>query len=163
MKLKIKNYLIIFFRFSLTLISFTLPFLFIEGAYQNMILKGHYLWFAYFIFIFFILIYQLVKTGYYELIQARIQNEKLIYKNLLFFRKEIKIKNLTGYKNGIDDSGNEFITIFNDKNKKIATLKINVYANLPEFIIALNCKNIGNEFTLLQKIIMKIKKFFTEK
>ena len=89
MKLKIKNYLIIFFRFSLTLISFTLPFLFIEGAYQNMILKGHYLWFAYFIFIFFILIYQLVKTGYYELIQARIQNEKLIYKNLLFFRKVI--------------------------------------------------------------------------
>ena len=76
---------------------------------------------------------------------------------MLFFRKEIKIKNLTGYKNGIDDSGNEFITIFNDKNKKIATLKINVYANLPEFIIALNCKNIGNEFTLLQKIIMKIK------
>ena len=82
------------------------------------------------------------------------------YKNRLLW---IKIKNLTGYKNGIDDYGNEFITIFNDKNKKIATLKINVYANLPEFIIALNCKNIGNEFTLLQKIIMKIKKFFTEK
>lgn len=163
MKLKIKNYLIIFFRFSLTIFSFSLPFLFIEGAYQNMISKGHYLWFTYFISIFLTFIYILVKTSYYELILARIQNEKLIYKNLLFLRKEIKIKNLAGYKNGVDDSGNEFITLFNDKNKKIATLKINVYSNLPEFINALKCQNIGNEFTSLQKIIMKIKKFFTNK
>ena len=93
----------------------------------------------------------------------QVKTETQVEQKNVILGDEIKIKNLTGYKNGIDDYGNEFITIFNDKNKKIATLKINVYANLPEFIIALNCKNIGNEFTLLQKIIMKIKKFFTEK
>ena len=57
--------------------------------------------------------------------------------------------------------GTEFITIYLMIKQKIATLKINVYTNLPEFIIALNCKNIGNIF-FITKIIMKIKKFFTE-
>lgn len=161
MKLKIKNYFIVFFRVVLTFLSFFLPFIFTEGAYQNMISKGHYLWFSYFILFFLFTIYILVRKNYYELILANIQNDNLIYNNFLLIKKTIRLKDILGYKNGIDDDGNEFISLFNNKSKKIATLKINIYSNLPEFIEALDSKNIGYELTSFQKIIEKIKKLFT--
>lgn len=128
-----------------------------------MISKGHYLWFTYFILIILFTIYILVRKNYYELILANIQNENLIYNNFLLIKKVISLKDIVGYKNGIDDEGNEYISLFNDKNKKIATLKVNIYSNLPEFINALNCKNIGYELTSFQKIIGKIKKLVTNK
>lgn len=121
----------------------------------------HYLWFSYFILVFLFTIYLVMKKNYYELILANIQHENLIYKNYLLIKKTIHLKDILGYKNGIDDDGNEFISLFNDKNKKIVTLKVNIYYNLPEFVEALHCKNIGYELTSFQKIIGKIKKLFT--
>ncbi|AZA48518.1 hypothetical protein EG346_10115 [Chryseobacterium carnipullorum] len=126
-----------------------------------MISKGHYLWFSYFILFFLFTIYILVRKNYYELILANIQNDNLIYNNFLLIKKTIRLKDILGYKNGIDDDGNEFISLFNNKSKKIATLKINIYSNLPEFIEALDSKNIGYELTSFQKMIEKIKKLFT--
>ncbi|WP_128124730.1 hypothetical protein [Chryseobacterium carnipullorum] len=102
-----------------------------------------------------------MRKNYYELILANIQNDNLIYNNFLLIKKTIRLKDILGYKNGIDDDGNEFISLFNNKSKKIATLKINIYSNLPEFIEALDSKNIGYELTSFQKMIEKIKKLFT--
>lgn len=155
--LKLKNYVFIFFRIVFMFLSFLLPFIFTKGAYHNMISKGHYLWFLYFILLFLTLIYIVVKKNYYELILANIQNENLNYKNLLILKKTIKLKDLVGYKNGIDDEGNEYVSLYTNRNKKIATLKLNTYSNLPEFMDALNCQNIGYELTIFQKIIQKIK------
>ncbi len=160
MKLKIKNYIIVFFRITLMLASLLLPFVFTNGAYQNMTSKGHYLWFSYFIIIFLFGIFILIKKNYYELVVARIHNEKLICRNLLFIRKTFEPKDILGYKNGIDDDGKQYVSIYTRENKKIATLKNNIYSNLPAFVDALNCENIGIEFTPFQKIIMKIKKLF---
>lgn len=137
--------------------SFSLPIIFTEGAYKNMISKGHYLWYFYFILLFLFTIYFLIKTNYYELVNAKIQNEKLIYRNLLIFTKEIKIKEILGFKHGIDDNSNEFISLYNSQNRKIVTLKTNIYSNLPEFIDALKCENIGFELTIFQKAIQKLR------
>ena len=79
MKLKMKNYALVIFRLTLMFTSFSLPIIFTEGAYKNMISKGHYLWYFYFILLFLLTIYFLIKTNYYELVNAKIQNEKLIY------------------------------------------------------------------------------------
>ena len=128
-----------------------------------MISKGHYLWFTYFILVFLTLIYVLLKKNYFELVDAKIQNEKMIYKNLLIFKKEIKLTEIQGFKIGIDDDSNEYISLYNFKNKKIATLKINIYSNLPEFLNALKCDNIGIELTVFQKIIQKFKSLITNK
>lgn len=163
MNLKIKNYGLVIFRIVLMLVSFSLPFIFTEGTYENMISKGHYVWYTYFILLFLYTIYILVKTNYFELVNAKIQNEKLIYRNLLIFTKEIKTKEIIGFKNGIDDSSHEFISLYNSKNKKIASLKTNIYSNLPQFINALNCENIGFEFTVFQKAIQKLKSVITNK
>lgn len=114
MKLKIKRPLTVYFRFVLMLLSFSLPFIFTNAAYENMISKGLYLWFVYFIVIFLLMIYFLVKTNYYELINAKICNEILVYFNLLFLKREIKLNEIKGYKNGVDDSSREFITIFDN-------------------------------------------------
>ncbi|OCK51210.1 hypothetical protein BA768_17350 [Chryseobacterium sp. CBo1] len=119
MKLKIKRLLTVYFRFILMLLSFSLPFVFSNAAYDNMISKGLYFWFIYFIVIFLLMIYFLVKTNYYELINAKIYDEKLLYYNLLFFKREITLKEIKGYKNGVDDSSREFITIFDNRNRKI--------------------------------------------
>ncbi len=43
-----------------------------------MIKKGLYLWFIYFIVIFLLTICILVKTNYYELINVRLYDERLI-------------------------------------------------------------------------------------
>ena len=161
MILKIKNYFIVFFRTIVSFFSFSLPFIFTEGAYQNMISQGHYLWFSYFILIFLFTIFLLVKKNYYELILANIQSENLVYRNFLVIKKTIHLKDILGYKNGVDDDGNEFISLFDDKNKKMVTLKVNIYSNLPEFVEALHCKHIGYELTSLQNVIEKIKKLFT--
>lgn len=98
-----------------------------------------------------------MKTNYYELVHAKIHNEKLVYSNLLFLTKETKIKEIAGYKNGVDDNSCEYVSIISNENKKIATLKINTYSNVPEFLEALNCECIGFEHTTFQKIIQKIK------
>ncbi|QUY54593.1 hypothetical protein [Chryseobacterium arthrosphaerae] len=161
MTLKIKNYFIVFFRITLSLFSFSLPFVFTKGAYQNMISKGHYLWFSYFILIFLFMIYLVGKKNYYELIRAKIQNENLVYYNFLLIKKALHLKDILGYKNGIDDDGNEFISLFNNQNRKIATLKVNIYSNLPEFVESLHCEHIGYELTSFQNVIEKIKKLFT--
>lgn len=163
LKMNIKNKTIAFFRIAFMLISFSLPFIFTYGAYENMISKGHYIWFTYFILIFLSVIYVLIKKNYFELVNANIQNEKLIYKNLLIFKNEIKLNEIQGFKNGIDDNSNEYISLYNNKNKKIATLKTNIYSNLPEFLNALKCENIGIELTAFQKIIQKIKNLITSK
>ena len=163
MKLKMKNRIIVFFRITFMIISFSLPFIFTNGAYENMISKGHYFWFTYFILIFISLTYILIKKNYFELVNAKIQNEKLIYKNLLIFKNEIKLKEIQGFKNGIDDNSNEYISLYSYNNKKIATLKINIYSNLPEFLNALKCDNIGIELTVFQKIIQKFKSLITNK
>ncbi|MDR6487880.1 hypothetical protein J2799_002385 [Chryseobacterium vietnamense] len=161
MTLKIKNYFIVLFRIALSFITFPLPFIFTQGAYQNMISKGHYLWFCYFILIFLFTIYLVGKKNYYELIRAKIQKEYLVYYNFLFIKKTIHLKDILGYKHGVDDDGNEFISLFDDQNRKIATLKVNIYSNLPEFVEALHCEHIGYELTSLQTVIEKIKKLFT--
>ena len=163
MKLKMKNYVSVIFRLILMFTSFSLPIIFTEGAYENMISKGHYFWFAYFILLFLSVIYVLIKKNYFELINAKIQNEKLTYKNLLIFKKEIKLNEIRGFKNGIDDDSHDYISLYNYKNKKIATLKTNIYSNLPEFLNALKCKNIGIELTVFQKIIQKFKNLITSK
>ena len=160
MNLKIKNFIIVFFRIALMFASFSLPFVFTEGAYHNMISKGHYLFFSYFIINFLALIYILVKMNYYELVVAKITNEKLICSNLLLIRKTVKLKDILGYRNGIDDNGKEYVSIYTRENKKVATLKINMYSNLPEFVDALECENIGFELTPFQKNIERIKKLF---
>jgi len=144
MKLKIKRPLTVYFRFVLMLLSFSLPFIFTNAAYENMISKGHYFWFVYFIVIFLLMIYY----------------EKLLYYNLLFLKREIKLKEIKGYKNGVDDSSRAFITIFDNRNRKIATLKEYLYSNLPEFLETLNCERIGYENTAFQKMILRIKSFF---
>jgi len=126
-----------------------------------MISQGHYLWFGYFILIFLLTIYIVVKKNYYELIFANIQNENLVYHNFLFIKKTISLKNILGYKHGVDDDGNEFISLFDDKNKKMIMLKVNIYSNLPEFVEALHCKHIGYELTPFQYVIQRIKKLFT--
>jgi|GEM_PF-1272798 len=159
--LKIKNYFIVFFRIVFSFFSLSLPFIFTKGAYQNMISKGHYLWFCYFILLFLLTIYIVMKKNYYELIRAKIQHENLVYYNFLLIKKTLHLKDVLGYKNGIDDDGNEFISLYNDKNKKIVTLKVNIYSNLPEFVEALHCKHIGYELTPFQHVIEKIKKLFT--
>jgi hypothetical protein len=141
--------------------SFSLPIIFTEGAYKNMIYKGHYFWFAYFILLFLLTIYILTKKNYFELVNAKIQNEKLIYKNLLIFKKEIKLNEIKGFKNGIGDDSNDYISLYNYKNKKIATLKTNIYSNLPNFLNALKCENIGIELINFQKIIQKFKNLIT--
>ncbi|MGH1519861.1 hypothetical protein [Chryseobacterium sp. JK1] len=161
MKLKIKNYFIIFFRLALTFAVVPLPFIFAKGAYQNMISKGHYLLFIYLILLFLFTIYLTLKRNYYELILANIQNENLVYNNFLLIKKIIPLKDILGYKNGIDEHGNELVSLFNNKNKKIATLKVNIYSNLPTFIEALHCKHIGYELTPFQKAIEKIRELFT--
>ena len=161
MILKIKNYFIVLFRIVLFFLSLPLPFIFTEGAYQNMISKGHYLWFCYFILIFLFMIYLVGKKNYYELIRAKIQRGNLIYYNFLFIKKTIHLKDILGYKHGVDDDGNEFISLFDDQNRKIATLKVNIYSNLPEFLESLHCEHIGYELTPLQTVIEKIKKLFT--
>lgn len=143
MALRIKNYFTVFFRIILSFFSFSLPFIFTEGAYQNMISQGHYVWFSYFILIFLFTIFLLVKKNYYELILANIQNENLVYRNFLVIKKTIHLKDILGYKNGVDDDGNEFISLFDDKSRKIAKLKVNIYSNLPEFVETLHCKHIG--------------------
>ncbi|WP_261509884.1 hypothetical protein [Chryseobacterium paludis] len=163
MTLKIKNYFIVFFRTALSFFSISLPFIFTEGAYQNMISQGHYLWFSYFILIFLFIIFLLVKKNYYELILANIQNENLVYRNFLIIKKTIHLNDILGYKNGVDDDGNEFISLFDDKNKKLVTLKINIYSNVPEFVEALHSKHIGYELTSFQHVIERIKKKFTNK
>ena len=163
MNLKIKNYLLVIFRLILMLASFSLPFIFTEGAYEKMISKGHYFWFAYFILLFLSAVYILIKKNYFELVNAKIQNEKLIYKNLLIFKNEIRLNEIHGFKNGIDDDSNEYVSLYNYKNKKIATLKINIYSNLPEFLNALECKNIGSELTIFQKIIQAFKNLILNK
>jgi len=160
MKLGIKNYLIISFRIILMLASLSLPFVFANGAYHNMISKGHYLFFSYFVINFLALIYILVKMNYYELVVAKITSEKLICSNLLFIRKTVKLKDILGYRNGIDDDGKEYVSIYTRENKKVATLKSNMYSNLPEFVDALECENIGFELTPFQKNIERIKKLF---
>lgn len=160
MKLKIKNFLIVFFRIVLMFASFSLPFVFAEGAYHNMISEGHYIWFSYFIIIFLLGIFILIKMNYYELLVARVQNEKLICHNLLFIKKIFELKDIYGYRNGVDDEGNEFISLYISENKKIATLKTNIYSNVPDFVDSLKCENVGIEFTPFQKIIIKIKKLF---
>ncbi|UEQ74484.1 hypothetical protein [Chryseobacterium arthrosphaerae] len=160
MILKIKNYFIVLFRIVLFFLSLPLPFIFTEGAYQNMISKSHYLWFCYFILIFLFMIFILLKKNYYELILANIQGENLVYRNFLVIKRTIHIKDISGYKNGVDDDGNEFISLFDDKNKKMITLKINIYSNLPEFVESLHCQHIGYELTSFQNVIEKIKKFF---
>ena len=157
MKLKMKNYVLVIFRLTLMFSSFSLPIIFTEGTYENMISKGHYFWFAYFILLFLSMIYFLIIKNYFELVNARIQNEKLIYKNLLIFKKEIKLNDIQGFKNGIDEDSNQYVSLYNYKNKKIATLKTNIYSNLPEFLNALKCENIGIELTVFQKIIQKLK------
>jgi hypothetical protein len=126
-----------------------------------MIYKGHYFWFAYFILLFLLTIYILTKKNYFELVNAKIQNEKLIYKNLLIFKKEIKLNEIKGFKNGIGDDSNDYISLYNYKNKKIATLKTNIYSNLPNFLNALKCENIGIELINFQKIIQKFKNLIT--
>lgn len=141
--------------------SFSLPIIFTEGAYENMISKGHYFWFAYFILLFLLTIYILTKKNYFELVNAKIQNEKLIYENLLIFKKEIKLNEIQGFKNGIDDDSTDYISLYNYKNKKIATLKTNIYSNLPNFLNALKCENIGIELTNFQKIVQKFKNLIT--
>lgn len=163
MKLKMKNYALVIFRLTLMFTSFSLPIIFTEGAYKNMISKGHYLWYFYFILLFLLTIYFLIKTNYYELVNAKIQNEKLIYRNLFIFTKEIKIKEILGFKNGIDDNSNEFISLYNSQNRKIVTLKSNIYSNLFEFVDALNCENIGFELTIFQKIIQKLRNLINKK
>ena len=75
-----KNFVLVIFRLTLMLTSFSLPIIFTEGTYENMIFKGHYFWFAYFILLFLSTIYFLIIKNYFELINAKIQNEKLIYK-----------------------------------------------------------------------------------
>ncbi len=157
--LKIKNYLIVIFRITFMLISFSLPIIFLNAGYKNMISQGYYLWFSYFLLIFLTLIYTLIKVNYYELISAKIYGGNLHYKNLLIFKNKINLKNISGFRNGIDDEGNQYISLYSDKNKKIATLKINIYSNLPTFLNALGCENIGIELTNFQKIIQKIKLF----
>ncbi len=161
MALKIKNYFIVLFRIGLSFITLPLPFIFTQGAYQNMISKGHYLWFCYFILIFLFTIYLVGKKNYYELIRAKIQSENLVYYNFLFIKKTIHLKDILGYKHGVDDDGNEFISLFNNQNRKIATLKVNIYSNLPEFLESLHCEHIGYELTSFQNVIEKIKKLFT--
>ncbi len=162
MKLKIKRPLTVYFRFILMLLSFSLPFVFSNAAYDNMISEGHYFWFLYFIVIFLLMIYFLVKTNYYELINAKIYDEKLLYYNLLFLKREIKLKEIKGYKNGVDENSNEFFTIYDNRNRKIATLKESLYSNLAEFLEALNCERIGYENTAFHKIILRIKSFFND-
>ena len=157
MKLKMKNYVLVIFRLTLMFTSFSLPIIFTVGTYENMISKGHYFWFAYFILLFLSMIYFLFIKNYFELVNAKIQNEKLIYKNLLIFKKEIKLNDIQGFKNGIDEDSNQYVSLYNYKNKKIATLKTNIYSNLPEFLNALKCENIGIELTVFQKIIQKFK------
>ncbi|MDN3691331.1 hypothetical protein QWZ06_03160 [Chryseobacterium tructae] len=161
MILKIKNYFIVFFRTIVSFFSFSLPFIFTEAAYQNMASQGHYLWFSYFILLFLFTIFLVVKKNYYELILANIQRENLVYRNFLVIKKTIRLKDILGYKNGVDDDGIEFISLFNAQNKKMVTLKVNIYYNLPEFVEALHCKHIGYELTFLQNVIEKIKKLFT--
>lgn len=163
LKMNIKNRTIAIFRITFMLISFSLPFIFTNGAFENMISKGHYLWFTYFILLFLSMSYILIKKNYFELVDAKIQNEKLIYKNLLIFKNEIKLNEIQGFKNGIDDDSNEYISLYNHKNKKIVTLKTNIYSNLQEFLVALKCENIGIELTSLQKIIQKIKTLIINK
>ncbi|WP_161990754.1 hypothetical protein [Chryseobacterium viscerum] len=163
MKLKIKNYFIVLFRIILSCFTFSLPFIFTQGEYHNMISQDHYLWFCYFILIFLFTIYLVVKKNYYELIRANIQNENLVYYNFLLIKKTLHLKDILGYKHGVDDDGNDFISLFNDKNKKIITLKVNIYSNLPEFVEALHCKHIGYELTPLQNVIDRIKILFTGK
>ncbi|KAB1230202.1 hypothetical protein F8D52_13525 [Chryseobacterium viscerum] len=104
-----------------------------------------------------------MKKNYYELIRANIQNENLVYYNFLLIKKTLHLKDILGYKHGVDDDGNDFISLFNDKNKKIITLKVNIYSNLPEFVEALHCKHIGYELTPLQNVIDRIKILFTGK
>jgi len=106
------------------------------------------------------MIFILLKKNYYELILANIQGENLVYRNFLVIKRTIHIKDISGYKNGVDDDGNEFISLFDDKNKKMITLKINIYSNLPEFVESLHCQHIGYELTSFQNVIEKIKKFF---
>ncbi|AZA53891.1 hypothetical protein EG348_13180 [Chryseobacterium sp. G0201] len=92
-----KNHLIVYFRIVLMIFSFSLPFIFTKGAYENMISKGHYLWFIYFILIFLWTIYFLVKTNYYELVNAKITLYSFIfvlYLNLGIMRDFKTITNL---------------------------------------------------------------------
>lgn len=161
MKIKIKNYFIVFFRIVLIFLSISLPFIFTKEMYQIMISRGHALWFGYFILVFLFTIHLVAKKNYYELIHANIHNENLIYRNFLLIKKTIHRKDILGYKNGVDDDGNEFISLFDDKNKKMVTLKVNIYSNIPEFVEALHIKHIGHELTPFQNIIERIKKFFT--
>ena len=93
------NYFIVLFRIVLSCFTFSLPFIFTQGEYHNMISQDHYLWFCYFILIFLFTIYLVVKKNYYELIRANIQNENLVYYNFLLIKKTLHLKDILGYSN----------------------------------------------------------------
>jgi len=155
MKTKFKNLVIIVFPFILSFFCLALPFLFYNAT--SFLKKGEYLWFLYFNGIFIFTIVFMFTRNYFELVRAEINDGNLIYYNFIFIRSSIQISKIKGYKVGISDEGKNFLSIYNQNNKKLFILKENYYSNIPEFIENMKIGKIGTDFTAFQRIILILK------
>lgn len=89
------------FMFVLGICTFFLPFLFIIGT--KVIEQKQYVWLIYFEFLILFAILFLWYKIYYEIVYARIENNVLYYRRLLFIQKSIKIEDIKGFKVGNED------------------------------------------------------------
>lgn len=149
MKLKFKKINISPFFIIIGILSFLLPYIFIEKT--NLIAKCHYIWLVYFEIVSLLTIFIIWYKIYYELIFARIDNNILYYKQLFFFQKSIKLEDLKGYKIGSEDT--DFYIIINKNDKKLFKVRMDFYSNYYDFIDELKIKEIGPYKSSFQKII----------
>ncbi|WP_294239981.1 hypothetical protein [uncultured Chryseobacterium sp.] len=155
MKIKFKNPVISVFLFVVSFFCLALPFLFYHAT--SFLKKGEYLWFLYFNGVFIFTIVFMLTRNYFELVRAEINDQNLIYHNFIFIQSSIRISKIKGYKIGISDDGKNFISIYDQDNKKLFVLKENYYSNIPEFTENMKIENIGIDFTAFQRIILRLK------
>jgi hypothetical protein len=157
MKLKVKNFLSLIsmvFTFGMAMLTLFLPYIFFKGT--ELIARRDYGWFIYFNLVFLFTIMFMMRKCYFELIRAEIKGSYLHFYNFLIIPRKIELTKIKGYKTGIDDNQNKFVSLYNLQNRKLLLLKDNYYSNLPEFIEDLNIKYLDIEYTSFQKVIIKI-------